>query len=609
MTIARVRTTTRRILSGRATFALAAITLFSLAARPLSAQVLDNVPADALAVLKVKNLQATSTKIAKYCNDLGVAALVPQLNDPLKALEDKLKISQGINATGDLLVVFLNPPEGQDGPDKAMIILFPVSDYKTFLANFPDAQTDGDVTQIKMADSPQPGYIANWGTFAAISPSKDLVSQKPTTSLKLTTSGDKELSTKDIAVYANFDAIRGVLQPKLAEHREEILSQAEQAIKRSPNGEKMGPLVHAIANQMLNVADAFLRDADSATWGATIGDDGLSTTATADFTPGSYLGNLVASVKNTTDPLLAGLPSGKYLFFSGFTLDPTMASKAFSDLVDPVAKELTATGPDMQPINDYVALVKTAVGAIKGGSIGIVAPTGALGQEALLQEEVVYDGDAKTLSDSMQKGATMMPDIFKALGLPADAYKITFTPNAKTVDGQSFDSMTTVVTPDPSSPMAQQQAQIMALMYGPSGMTMLTGANGDHFIAATGVSDAQLSALIATSKTGDAPLAALDPVKKVAAELPTNRAAELFIPVDQIVTTGLTYAKQFGFAMPVQLPPDLPPIGETISTDGGTVKVDSYVPTSLVQSLVAAGMQAFMQMNGGGGGAGGGGGM
>jgi hypothetical protein len=195
--------------------------------------------------------------------------------------------------------------------------------------------------------------------------------------------------------------------------------------------------------------------------------------------------------------------------------------------------------------------------------------------------------------------------------MPADAYNLAFTPNAKTVDGVSFDSTKMTMTPDPANPMAQQQAQMMALMYGPSGMTMYTGVVGDHFVLVTGLPDAAVSSVIATAKTGDAPLAALDPVKKVAGNLPTNRAAELYIPLDQIVSTGLTYAGQFGFKMPVQLPPDLPPIGETISTDGGTIKLDSYLPTSLVQSLVAAGMQAFMQMNGGGGAGapGGGGGM
>jgi hypothetical protein len=104
-------------------------------------------------------------------------------------------------------------------------------------------------------------------------------------------------------------------------------------------------------------------------------------------------------------------------------------------------------------------------------------------------------------------------------------------------------------------------------------------------------------------------------VKKVASNLPSSRAFEIYVPLDEVVTTGLTYAKQFGFAVPVQLPPDLPPLGGTVSTEGSTMKLDGYIPTPLVQSLVAAGMQAAMQMQGGGGGgppgggAGGGGGM
>jgi hypothetical protein len=298
---------------------------------------------------------------------------------------------------------------------------------------------------------------------------------------------------------------------------------------------------------------------------------------------------------------VGGLPSGKYLFFGGFIVDPTMASKAFADLIDPVAKELTASGPDMQSLNDYVTVMKSAVAALKGGSMGVLAPTGALGQQALLQEEVVYNGDAQALVTATQKASTLSPDVFKALGID-NTYKITLTPNAKTLDGISFDSLQTTMTPDPNNPMAQQQAQMMALMYGPNGMTAYTGVVGDHFVLSTGLDDTALSSLIATAKTGDAPLAALDAVKKVASNLPTNRAAEFYVPLDTVVSTGLTYAKQFGFAMPVQLPPDLPPIGETVSTDAGTVKVDSYVPTALVQSLVAAGMQAFMQMNGGGGG-------
>jgi len=592
---------TRRFSRGCTIAFIAVAMLVTLAPRPVVAQALDQVPGDALLVLKIKNIGATSTKVAKYCNDLGLAAMVPALNDPLKSLEDKMKVSQGINSAGDIFLAYMNPSGADVEPDKSMVILFPVSDYKAFLANFPDAQTDGDVTTAKMGDDPNPAYFANWGTYAAISAAKDYVSKKPDAGLKITAAGEKEMNAKDIVIYANFGAIRGILQPKLAENREQILSKVEETMKRTPNGEKMAPLIHAVVNQVLNVADGFLRDTDAATYGLNIGDEGLSTTLMADFTPDSYAGSMIASMKNTTDPLLGGLPSGKYLFFGGYIVDPAMASKAFADLVDPVAKEITATGPDMQPINDYVTAMKTAIAAVKGSSVGVFVPTGALGQEALLQEVAVFNGDAQTLNATMQKVVTLAPDVFKAMGF-ADMYKVTATPNAKTVDGVSFDSVTTTMTPDPANPMAQQQAQMMTLMYGPGGMTQLSGIAGDHLLFATGVSDTLLSTAIASAKSGEAPLDSLDAVKKVAGNLATNRMAEVYIPLDQIVSTGLSYAKQFGFAMPVQLPPDLPPIGETISTDASTIKLDAYVPTPLVQSLVAAGMQAFMQMNGGGGG-------
>jgi hypothetical protein len=603
-----VRITRRCIAASAAVLALLVCTARPVAAQMAAGQVLDGVPADAMAVVKVKNLQATSAKIAKYANDLGIAAMVPQMNDPLKALEDKVKISQGLNAGGDLYIAMLTPSTDPQAEYKNIVILFPVSDYKAFLANFPDGQTDGDVTQVKMADSPEPSFVANWGAYAAVSPLKELVEKKPATSLQLTAAGQKELETKDISFYANMASVRTVLQPKLAENRQEIMSKIEDAMKKSPNAQKMGPMVHAMVDQGLNAVNVLLRDTQAATYGIAIGDDGLTVTALADCIPGSYLGNTVASIKNTTDPLLAGLPTGKYLLFGGYTLDPAMTSKLFDDAISPVVKEMTTNDPDSQGLNDYMTAAKAFLGASKGGHFGLLAPTGALGQEALVQSISVVDGDAAVMSDSYTKIANSLPAMMKSMGMPADQYKITVTPNAKTVDGVSFSSIQTVLTPDPQNPMAQQQAQMMALMYGPGGITQYAGPVGDHILAVTGVSDANISLAIAAVKSGQAPLSALEQVKKVAGSLPSNRMAEAYVPLDQIVTTGLTYAKQFGFAMPVQLPPDLPPIGETISTDASVIRGDAFIPTPLVQSIVAAGIQAFMQMNGGGGGGANGGG-
>jgi hypothetical protein len=149
-------------------------------------------------------------------------------------------------------------------------------------------------------------------------------------------------------------------------------------------------------------------------------------------------------------------------------------------------------------------------------------------------------------------------------------------------------------------PIAMRQAQMMNMMYGPQGAVVNIGTVGDKLLVVSGTSDEFISKAIEAVKTNATPLAQQPRVQKVASQLPRQRMAVVYVPVDDIVTTGLNYAQQFGFNMPVQLPPDLPPIGAAVSSEQSAIKVDAHIPTDLVQSLVAAGMQAMMQMQGGG---------
>jgi len=82
------------------------------------------------------------------------------------------------------------------------------------------------------------------------------------------------------------------------------------------------------------------------------------------------------------------------------------------------------------------------------------------------------------------------------------------------------------------------------------------------------------------------PLASNPAVKSVSSHLPTNRTGEFYVPIDQIVTTGLTYAKQFGAPLNVTIQPDLPPLGVASSTDGSALRFDAYVPTLQVGGQV-----------------------
>src|SRR3989442_1572218 len=88
-----------------ATMILVAFVMCSVA----RAQVLDQMPEQALVIVKVTNLQGFSVKFGKLATDLQLVAQVPQLADPLAALQDKLKIKNGLDKSGDAAFAFLDP--------------------------------------------------------------------------------------------------------------------------------------------------------------------------------------------------------------------------------------------------------------------------------------------------------------------------------------------------------------------------------------------------------------------------------------------------------------------------------------------------------------------
>jgi len=192
--------------------------------------------------------------------------------------------------------------------------------------------------------------------------------------------------------------------------------------------------------------------------------------------------------------------------------------------------------------------------------------------------------------------------LMQAIGGPvAQSSKSTYTANAKTVDGVSFNSIHTDFEMNPATPQAAQMSMFMTYMYGPNGMDALAGMVDDKtYLGAIGVNDKTISATLAAIKTHDDPLARTEAVKTVAGQLPPQRVAVVYFALDQLANVGLSTAKQMGIDMGVKLPDNLPPIGVTISSAGSAIVIDTYVPATLVQALTSAGMQIAMKRGGGG---------
>jgi len=588
-----------------ACLALVAAGLISLGA-PMAAraQVMQQVPSDALVVIKVNNLKAVSDKVAKFAEALGLAAVSPEFANPLQSLQDNMKIKQGLDTSGEMAFVFTKAAAKGGNPDEGMMILMPVSDYKAFLGNFQDVKTDGAVSTFKPHEgNDKEIHAVNWGKYAAVSENQALLAQKPA-GLKLSGLADKEAKEKDAFIFANIPALAEIALPHIQEARDKAMGEIDKELGNNDEAKEFTGVAKAAFGQALNVAEGFLKTSTGASLSLHLNDHGLSTTMMADFKPGSYAANMITKLKPTEQPLMAGLPNRKFFVAGGIVNEPQVSGPMIGDLFDPVSKELSNTKAGKGFASAIDAFKKSA-GATKSVAFGYTVPTGALGADSIFQSVMVAKGDSAIIhsaqKEMLQGTAELMKLIPQQPGAPKVSYEV--TPGAKSVGDVKLDSYAFNMQMDENNPQAAQAQQMMAFIYGPNGLGGSFGpVSKDTYVMVQGGTDKLLQDVVSSAKNnGPDAISSLAGVKKVSGQLPGKRLMTEYIFLDNILNSAVRYAQGFGMQVKMQLPADLPPIGVTAASEGTAFRIDSFVPTQLVQSVVAAGMQTFMQMQGGGG--------
>jgi hypothetical protein len=239
-------------------------------------------------------------------------------------------------------------------------------------------------------------------------------------------------------------------------------------------------------------------------------------------------------------------------------------------------------------------------------ALGYPVPVGEPGTESVIQAVTVMQGNAKVIHESQAKTMTGMAEFMKLMqkqgGGNGAEVNVKVNPAAKSVGSVKLDTFAFDMKIDPKNPAAAQADEMMKFIYGPEGMNGTFGAvDADTFIF---VQDGTDKLLADTVKAGQNPkpadpLAGQAQLKVVNAQLPAKRVAVDYLYVDNIITTGIRYAQAQGLEMKLALPANLPPVGMAIATENTGVRVDTFIPTELIQQVVAAGMQVFMQMQGG----------
>jgi len=556
--------------------------------------VLDQVPDNALVVLKIKNLGQTNKKVAKFSKELGLDQQEPALADPLGALKQALHLNKGLNEAGDAAVFMVDPGAAGGDPGKAVVILMPVSDYKAFVGNFQNPAVEGEVTHVKAGDGGQDTYVAQWGSYAAVAQAKELLGKKPA-GLKLQGAAAREADAKDVIVIANIPAVKALALPELKNNREKIMQEVDQAIAKNGAGaEKFGPLAKVVVGQVLTLAEDFLNDARSVSVGLNLTDAGVVMTAFADFKPESKLGKIVAQSKSTEGPLVTGLPANrKYFVVAGGAQDPQTAGRVLADFLDPVKKEL-AKIPEAKSVSQLVDAWQKAASSVTGYSMGYAVPAGQPGAESLLQEVAVIQGDPASLQSLQQQSFAMMTDMMKNAPKNAAAGpqpEVTIKEGSRTVAGAKFaEHQIQIKFPGDAAkdPQVQQAQQVMGILLGKdhAGLTTLDGAVGPKtYLMVQGGGDDLVAEAVAAAKANQ-PLAEPANIKAVAAQLPKARSSVAYVELDAIVNTAVRYTKTM-FPLNAKAMPDLPPIGMSAGNEQSAARVDVAIPMDLVKGMVS----------------------
>src|SRR6185437_11408354 len=232
------------------------------------ADVLDQVPSDAVGVVKIKSLEQLNTKVAKMAKTFGLDELQPDMKDPLKALLDKAHMNNGLNKSGDAALAMFAPEKG--GNDEPVAVaLVPVSDYGAFVGNFKKA-AEGSAGEITAVQDPEDAgktlYVTHRGEYAVMSDKKNHLTAHG--GIKLTAAAAHEAGSKDIVFFFNMPVVRDTAINAITKDRKKWIEEMDKTLTVEEPIKKFVPVFDTVINKALDTAVEFLHDANAIVFSA-----------------------------------------------------------------------------------------------------------------------------------------------------------------------------------------------------------------------------------------------------------------------------------------------------------------------------------------------------
>jgi hypothetical protein len=582
---------------------------------------LDLVPADAPIVLVVPNVARASKKIAGLGQTLGIDS--PEMADVLGMIKKQSGIAAGVRDDGPIVIAILDAQDLRDRiagkvPDNtppAILAAIPITDFQTFLGNFPGHTGDAVVT-IKLKDDNDDTYVAQAGDFAILSPHRERVAgYKPAqqSGRWVTAMGKpaaKCLETSDALVLVNVAELSPALQPKIQEFMDMLAGNMDMGAGAPGMDAASLAWMKTVLTIYGDVATALVRDTAMYTEAIDLSDKGVGLTVGVQLKPDSKLAAIFHGGGGSNE-VLTRLPKDNYLMalagnFQGIDLK-TLVDDALGAL--PADNKADAIGSMMRPAVENLRRVQAMAqvmyaptpgkGMGQGGLINAVsiamtddaqawmkANRQALEQMGKLNPPAAGANPAANPGDKPGADPAAGGDPAPAPGanpIEGMSFATKYTEKVLRVDDIDVDQYQVSVTFPPAMMQGNKMAGVLQML----GVTSQTGyicASGKYVITTSSSDLTLIKRTLATIKDqsgiGAAPL--LAQTRKEG--LPEDPAAQMYLSVNGLGSIVNMVVPLLG-GPAIALPNDLPPVALGVAVDQGAVVGRWYVPMPVITAV------------------------
>jgi len=567
-----------------------AISASAMTAAAGAPDALDLVPASTDMIVSIAH-------VSDFLNDVDQInrALGPMGNNELVFVTAMSRGMPGVNLNGSaaILVDFHDDPNA--GVEPSAVALIPVSDFAAFSQ---EREAVNGLVKMPLLEANVFGRDVGHG-FALLGDDADALRAFDTSdgnmkahAARLGGAGGRLVGGAEVTIIVNADTMR----PYLDAAKDGMDEQGQMV--GMMGGEQAAQGFDAFSQ----LASGVMRDLQTGVVGLSVDSTGMSYDMAMQFKEGS------ASAANfakggQTDGLTDHLPSGPYMFaLSLDTSSPAINNFAdafdamSADLPEEVRNQMGAAFGQMS-LKDLTELTQ-GISFVMGATPGLMG--GGLFANTTQYIKTDKPGAYRQAMLSMMENADGQSNQGMTIGT-------TVSPNAVTIDGTSLTAYGMKFTIDPDAAQAMgggmmpgmDPSMIMGMVFGPSGGPAGYIGEVKNGVVQTLTQGPTLTKnALAAAASGEG-LGTSERISRVASTLHADRAAEIYIGVDEILNTVGPMLMMFGVIPEFEPMDALDPIAMAMTFDDGGLVGRIRVPMATFQTLLE--LMPNEAMNGGGG--------